>query len=327
MIILLEVMWLRFKNVYQENYRKNFIKNWQPVLVQRALGENAALPALGAGEIDYFLILWLHFQESLLGAPREHLNTVMQELNLSRELKKRLHKGSIAKRMVAISSFGYLRDESAWNELVHLVQSPALTLSILSASALANINPQKAVPVIFPIIAERRDWPAPKIARILKESPEILASFLQFIEKSLHEKRPYLIRLLRLMHVQNLNQSPFYIRDILEHSKDSELILAALKLVREPRDLDLVRKRLRDESWQVKVQAVKMLGQLGDKQDVTSLVPLLSSKDWWLRYRAASAINAMPFLKKIDFEQIKASLTDKYAREMFEYASVQKDSI
>lgn len=325
--ILLEVTWLRFNKIHEEKCRKSFLKNWQPVLVQSALGEKLALPTLGESDVDRFLILWLHFQESLLGEPRTHLNALMYEVDLSAELKRRLLRGSVADRMVAITSFGYLKDQSVWNELENLVHSPVLVLSILAARALVSIDAAKAVPIVFPVIAERRDWPAPKVARILKESPEIMASFLNFIEKAIHDKQPYLIRLLRLLHVQHLNQSPLYIRDILNHSDNPELVLAALKLVREPRDLDLVRKRLRDDSWQVKVQAVKVLGQLGGKQDIPTLVSLLDSKDWWLRYRAASSINLMPFLKKIDFEEIKANLNDPYAREMFEYAFATKDTL
>lgn len=326
--ILLEVTWLRFNKIHQDNCHKLFIKTWQPVLLQRALGERVALPTLEARDVDRFLILWLHFQESLLGEPRDYLNAVIHEVGLSEELKRRLFKGSVSDRMVAITSFGYLRDGRMWNELENLVHSPILVLSISSARALASIDPTKAAPILFPVIAERRDWPAQKVARILKDSPEVFTtSFLEFVEKAMRENQPYLIRLLRLLHVQQLNQSPLYIREILSHSDDAELVLAALKLVREPRDLDLVRRHLSDDSWRVKVQAVKVLGLLGDKEDVNSLTTLLYSKDWWLRYRAASSISLMPFLQKIDFEKIKSGLTDPYAREMFEYAIATKDTL
>ena len=323
--ILLEVTWLRFNKIYQEKCRKLFLKNWQPVLVKRALGEHTALPILSKSDVDRFLILWLHFQGSMLGEPRGHLNAIIHDVGLLKELKRRLHKGSVIDRMVAITSFGYLREQSVWNELENLVRSPVLVLSILAARALVSIDSAKAILIVFPLFAERRDWPAQKVAQILNESPEIVDSFLNFIEKAIQEKQPYLIRLLRLLHVQHLNKSPLFIRDILNHSDNPELVLAALKLVRQPRDLDLVRKRLSDDSWQVKVQAVNLLGKLGGAQDIPQLVSLLESKDWWLRYRAASSINLMPLLKKNDLEEIKTNLTDPYSIEMFEYAIATKD--
>ena len=324
--ILLEVTWLRFSKIQQEKFRDSFIKNWQPVLVQRALGEQVPLPTLARRDINRFLILWLHLQESLLGEPRLHLNTVMHEMDLSEELKKRLLNGSLADRMIAITSFGYLKDERVWNELESLLHSPTLALSISSARSLASIDPARAAPIVFPVIAERRDWPAQKVARILKESPEVfMTSFLDFIEKAMRENHPCLIRLLRLLHVQHLNESPMYIREILSHSDNTELVLAALKLVREPRDLDLVRQRLTDESWQIKVQAVKVLGRLGGKQDISMLISMLYSKDWWLRYRAATSINLMPFLSKSDFDHIKINLADPYAHDMLAHAIAAKD--
>lgn len=325
--ILLEVTWLRFNKIHQEKRHSLFIQSWQPVLVQRALGEQVALPTLDTRDTNRFLILWLHLQESLLGEPREHLNHVMQEIDLSGELKKRLLKGSLSDRMIAITSLGYLRDERVWNALENLLNSPTLSLSISSARALASINPERAAPIVLPVIAARRDWPAQKVARILKESPEaFMASFLAFTEEAMRGKQPYLIRLLRLLHVQHLNQSPLYIREILSQSDDAELVLTALKLVREPRDLDLVRTRLSDDSWQVKVQAAKVLGRLGNREDISRLTAMLYSKDWWLRYRAATAINLMPFMKKNDFEEIGTNLTDPYASEMFAYAIAAKDA-
>lgn len=324
--ILLEVTWLRYNKIHQEKYRNLFIQNWQPVLVLRALGEKVALPVLEKHDINRFLILWLHLQESLLGEPRAHLNTVMNEINLSGELYKRLFKGTLADRMIAITTHGYLRDEHVWNELEDLLHSPTSALSISAARALTSINPTKAAPIVFPVIAERRDWPAQKVARILKESPKVFTtSFLEYVEKAMHENQPYLIRLLRLLHVQHLNQSPSYIREILSYADKPELVLAALKLVREAKDLDLVRLLLRDGSWQVKVQAAKVLKRLGTKADIAALTSMLYSKNWWLRYRAASAINSMPFLSKNDFDEINTTLTDKYARDMFAYATASKE--
>ncbi len=325
MAILLEVIWLRFSKMRQEKYRREFIKTWQPVLVQRALGEQVPLPALELHDTNRFLILWLHLQESLLGEPGVYLNAVMQEVGMSQALKSRLVDGSQSDQMIAIAAYGFLEDEHVWGELENLLHSPTVALSISSARSLVKIDAAKATPIVIPLIAERRDWPAQKIARILKESPAgFVDAFLTFVEKTMRENHPSLIRLLRLLNVLHLNESPLFIREILSQSEDAELVLAALKLVREPRDLDLVRQRMADGAWQIKVQAVKALGRLGEKDDVPALTSMLHSKDWWLRYRAAASINSMTTLDHSDVNHIKKNLTDPYAQEMLAYATASK---
>ena len=47
---------------------------------------------------------------------------------------------------------------------------------------------------------------------------------------------------------------------------------------------------LDDDSWEVKAEAAKSLGVLGDKQAVERLRQALSDDNWWVRHNAANSL-------------------------------------
>jgi hypothetical protein len=323
--ILLEVVWLRFHKLRNEKLRKQFVSKWQPILVRRAMNEEVTLPILLADEVNWFLVLWLHFQESIVDESKIYLNETLEKLNISDALEKKLDKGSLPEKMMTVSVIGHSREERMWDKLVHLLNHSNAVISILSARALLNINPEKAINHVFPAITIHRDWPAPKIARILKESPEfVMNAFVAYVGAAVQSKQPYAIRLLRLLQVQEVKQLPEFIRNILIDSDNTELVLASLKLVRNSVDIDLVRNRINDNAWQVRAQVAKLLGKIGDKQDVSALSDLLSSKDWWARYHAANSIRDMPLMPGLELEMMSESLGDPFARDMMNFAIAGK---
>jgi HEAT repeat protein len=47
---------------------------------------------------------------------------------------------------------------------------------------------------------------------------------------------------------------------------------------------------LDDDNWEVRAQAAKSLGTLGDKQAVGKLKQVLSDENWWVRHNTAEAL-------------------------------------
>ena len=317
--IILQVIYLRFSIRYQVHKRRIFFNHWLPILVKVSIGEHLTLPGISSNDKNNFLSIWLHFQESLQGDARHYLNAAFYEVDLFPELKKSLAKGPLDERLIAVTAVGFLAEMKLWNEILALTHDSLPVLSITAARALVKIDSEKAAQVIFPIIAQRRDWPAAKLALILRESPNTFVdAFFVFVETTLCDQKPYLIRLLRLLDAQQINRSPLYIKNILEQSDAPELVAAGLKLVRDPKDLDIVRKLLNDDHWGVKIQAAAVLGRLGSPEDLPALITQLSSKNWWLRYRAARSIQMLPFLNDEDFDLIIKGQKDPYARDILE---------
>jgi HEAT repeat protein len=50
---------------------------------------------------------------------------------------------------------------------------------------------------------------------------------------------------------------------------------------------------LEDPAWEVRAQAVKALGKIGDERDAAELVRALRDREWWVRNNAAAALRDM----------------------------------
>jgi len=108
-------------------------------------------------------------------------------------------------------------------------------------------------------------------------------------------------------------------------SRDIEIVLAALRLARAPGVLDDVRRHLASADWRARVQAVRALGELGDRSDVARLRTLLSDPQWWVRYRAAQALLALPFLTEAELAELRNE-GDRYAADMIAQVSAEQEA-
>jgi HEAT repeat protein len=86
--------------------------------------------------------------------------------------------------------------------------------------------------------------------------------------------------------------------------------------VLQPDTIDDVRALLAHPDWQVRVQAARALGRIGEHADAGRLAALLADREWWVRYRAAQALVDLPALSRQDCESLCASLTDRFAADM-----------
>jgi hypothetical protein len=86
-----------------------------------------------------------------------------------------------------------------------------------------------------------------------------------------------------------------------------------------------VRALLAHADWQVRVQAAKALGRIGERGDAARLVALLGDAEWWVRYRAAQSLVELPALSQADFDAVRAGLTDRFAVDMLAQVLAEKE--
>jgi HEAT repeat protein len=72
------------------------------------------------------------------------------------------------------------------------------------------------------------------------------------------------------------------------------------------------------------MQAATFLGRAGNVGDLAALEPLLSDREWWVRYRAAQALVASPFLGPNALRRIGARQQDQFARDILQQALAEK---
>ena len=312
-ILLLEIIRIRIF-LRAKKFRQNrFLQQWQPILIQMIVGETPNLPTLDVKDMTNFLMLWLRFYKTLRGDARENLNILLRQLPVKQHVIDMLKSKKTDERLVALTTVGYLQDKDASDELVAMLDDPEPAISVTAAHSLIHIDANKAIEYVIPMIVRRRDWPINRTALMLKEAgAAFVEAFIVTVEQAEKDNEPYLLRLMRILDVLQLNRPLAFLRHILENSQDAELVTAALKLVRSHKDLDLVRMRVGDANWSVQVQVASVLGRLGASEDVPRLVYLIGAKDWWVRYRAAKSLVNLPFINSLQIHSIKQNMTDAF---------------
>jgi hypothetical protein len=316
-ILLVEIIRIRISLRAKKNRQNHFLKLWQPILIKTIAGETPKLPVLEAKDMTDFLMLWLRFYKTLRGEARSNLNLLLRQLPVKKQISNMLKGKKTDERLIALNTVGYLGDKDAWDELVAILDDPEHAISVTAAYSLIRIDAEKAISQVIPMIVRRRDWPVNRTALMLKEAgAAFVEAFIVTVEQAEKHNQPYLLRLMRILDVLQLNRPLVFLRHILENSQDAELVTAALKLVRSPSDLDLVRMRVSDTNWAVQVQVASILGRLGASEDVARLIFLIGAKDWWVRYRAAKSLVSLPFVSNQQIESIKQSMTDAFGRDI-----------
>jgi HEAT repeat protein len=102
-------------------------------------------------------------------------------------------------------------------------------------------------------------------------------------------------------------------------------MVAALRGVLQPDTIDDVRALLAHHDWQVRVQAARALGRIGERADAQQLLALLADPQWWVRYRAAQALVDLPALSRQDCKSMCAALTDRFAADMLAQVLAERE--
>jgi hypothetical protein len=318
LLVVLQIFVARIRNRVHARRLARIERVWLPILVADSSEVPKSLPSLPSRDVIPFLTLWNQAQESFTGDITRHLNDIAQRLHADRIARRMLANRSVRRRLLAVSTLGHLRnrnDSASWNALVQLLSDKDGPLSAAAARALTRIDGHAALPVILPKLSERDDWSRSFVLGMLMDlGAEVVSRPLT--DAALHLPVERAQRLLQYFSVAQVGDVLPVVRSIISRTKNVECLAACLRVFADVDDLDTVREYLRHPSWQVRVQAVNVLGRLGSADDYTALLPLLSDPEWWVRYRTAKALCALP---DVDLAQIKTLSTkhdDAFARDM-----------
>ena len=315
LLLSLQIVLLRVSLRRRERRAARAVERWRPLLNQAIVGEEPALPALAARERLPFLQLWAHLQASLRGEASEALNGVARRLGVDLLARDMLARGARDERLLATLVLGHLRDRAAWPQLLPLASAADSVLSLTALWALVRVDPEAAAAYLTPLFVEREDWALSHVAGILQQASGPVAQVLARILPELGEER--LPRALRIAESLRVTLPAGVLAGALR-SDSSAVVIAALRGVLTPDTLNEVRALLGHADWQVRVQAARALGRVGERSDVERLLALLADPQWWVRYRAAQALRDLPLLSRADLEAVRAALTDRFALDMLD---------
>lgn len=318
MLLMLYILLLRGWMWLMDRRRQRLWQHWRPLCITAACGLMPGEPQLTLTPSNWLLFfrLWHHYLLNVHGETQDNLRRFGHQMGLHHIAIKILIRAPTERELIAATvATGWLRDIRAWEPLLQSLYTENSVLSFAAARSLARIDPKTALPIIIPQMGKRPDWSKHLIAGLLLElgPKQVSAPLLDAIVNAQTEQITTLIRFLRFADVSTGNAVLFR---YMPATQDPELLSACLKVACSPRVLPLVRDRLNDSHWTVRVEAVNAFSRLGNSDDVNDLLPLLSDRQWWVRYRTAQAIGELLHRDKDKIAALRQTQTDRYAADI-----------
>ena len=315
LVVVFQLFIVRFTNAVTARRRERIERDWLPLLTADGEATDAPLPVLRPRDIVPFLTLWNQLQESFVGDIKTHLNDVGRRVGIETIAHQLRERHRVSDRLLAVSTLGHLGDRESWNVLVRMTSDEDGLLSLAAARALTRINHEAALPVILPLAAGRDDWSRNYVLGMLSDlGADIVSRPLTDAALMLPPDRAH--RLVQYFTVAHVADVVPVVRTIIGRTRNVECLAACLRAFADVDHLDTVRDYLHHPAWQVRVQAVNVLGRLGSPADAKAIMPLLADSEWWVRYRAAKALCALPGVEIASLRTLSTQHDDAFARDM-----------
>jgi HEAT repeat protein len=320
LLILVAVFVLRIRLVLRLRRETRYAREWQPFLAECVYRVPEALPQVPRALRYHFLKLWNYHHESLMGDARKNLEGLGYALKLEEISRDLMHQSDLRSRLIAIVTLGHLADRTQWHELRAMVADPSPMLSLAAVRALLDIDAAATLAWLVTVMAAREDWPLARIVAMLQEAgpDRVTQPLLAAVEAAVQGEggTRQVVRLLHMMEVAHTERIGKAVSRIVRGTTDAEVIAAGLRLIQDPRDLELVRSLVANESWFVRSGAIRVLGRIGEQADRKLLTDMLCDRHWWVRYHAARALISLPFTSLADLEIIRERMPDRFAADM-----------
>lgn len=260
------------------------------------------LEATSVRERSKFLApLMVERMKLLRGSGRERMANLARDLGLVKKLVSDLRSRDRWRRARAAENLGYFGEEDVVPALSELLSDPDETVRAVAARSLARLGTEGAVEALVRNlgnpseltrirIAENLDLvgsPAtPHLVRLLDEATDP--------EREVHPYGPVLAARV-LGGMREYAARPALRRAVLRgRSLDVRAQAArALGHIGDPSDVPLLLDCARDEGWPLRTQAANSLGRIGDLQALPVLRDLVSDREWWVRVAAGKALANM----------------------------------
>jgi len=324
-LMLLIALVVRARLRREERLRERVIGTWRPFLTRVAIEEDEtpALPALRRRELPFIIEEWSALHDAVRGVSTERLNSLAPALGLDVAARRGLQSRGISDRILAIRTLGHLRDPSAWKPLQEQLVDANALVSFYAAAALVQIDAPRAMPGIMLQLAERESWPGEAMARLLVDAgADIAREPIRAMMLSLAvEKVPPLLPW--LAHVDALLGGELAIELLRRHPDENQIVAAALLVVLDPQLLPELEHFADSGDAEVRKNLAQACGRLGNLEQAGLLVRLMGDPVWWVRYRAAQALLRLKGMDEPRLDLIRASLEDRFARDMLDQARAE----
>jgi hypothetical protein len=323
-IIFLQILFIHAFRIIKKRYSERFLAECRPVVLEYIVGGTNELPRVNRRHLYEFMLFWNNLNDSLRGDAKEKLIRLGYSLDLNKTAARMLKGKNVRKRFMGIATLGHMRDDSAWEELKAGLSDKNSYLSFASARAMVLIDAGKAIEYLIPMMTSRSDWVSFNMSGILKAAgPEAISAPLA--EAAMNADAEDSLCLLKYIDLIDYSSAKRVINELLKSAVVEEVISACLKSIKDPDALDIVRRHSMHDCWFIRVQAAAALGRIGIEEDKYRLMEMLSDREWWVRYRAAKALEKMPFVSAEEVKNLQFDHHDRFSRDVLLQAIAESE--
>ena len=321
------VLGLRAGHIIRDRQMTAMRKAWWPILAETAVipdpAEDSRQPLVRRRERLLLLREWSRFRGLVHGEASANLNALAIKLGLLPLARREMRRRLVDHRLLGVRAVGQMRDLDSWDLINAMTDSDNIALAVTAATALADIDPDRAIPRIIPIIARSARWPRTQVGRILNGAgPDIVS--LVLCREIADAPADQAVRLLQFADSAFERDINAVAEHLLTTREEPGVLSAALKAARGRICAERVRELTKHETWFVRMQAASLLGRVGVREDLPALEPLLADPEWWVRYRAAQALVVSPYLGPNAIRRIAGRQEDPFASDILQQALAEK---
>lgn len=312
--LVLQIVSLRLDLRARERRTAATVARWRPVLTAALAGlQPDPIPQLRRSEEIDFIKLWLHFQASLRGEARATLNQVACAAGADQAALRMLRQSGRGEKLLAVLALGHLGERKAFETLQGLVQSDDRLLSMHASLALSQIDPQLTARDMVPVLITDSTWPVREVVTVLQESRAACEPVLKAMLPA--SAAQHLPRLLQVIEGLRIALPAAELAVLLRHDA-VDVLISALRIAADPALREPVLTLTGHPDWRVRMHAAKTLGRIAQAGDVPVLTALLSDREWWVRYRTAQTLAALPFVRAGQLKAIGEQAADRFAADI-----------
>lgn len=325
-VLFVYTLGLRVATIISNRQRQHLVSRWRGIFAAAMLSahdaEQELLPDIRRDQRTYLLEEWNRARVTVAGSAIDNLVTVAERLGLPTLARKLLRKRHLSAKLLAVQSLGHMRDQQSWTAIEELIDSPNSALSITAAVALVDIDAERAIPRLIPMIEVRTDWPRTRVALFLRMAgSELVSEPLYRAIRSANAGGQ--IHLLQFAQLAESLVVDALAEDLILSSRHPGVLAAALGLFSGSAGVPRVESLARHDAWIVRLRVAQILGKVGQQEHLPLLESLLEDREWWVRYRAAQSITSLPFLGPNALRHLRQRQTDDYARDALQQAAAE----
>ena len=324
LLIVVQIIVIRVINTIKLRRKEIFIHKWRPIITGVLLEEPKNVPSLSRNQLTDFALEWNSMYEKVTGPARDSLVALAERVSLAPRIRAYLIRTQPKYRLLAIVTLGNLKDRAVLVYIRSLAKSEHSTISLAAFRASVQLDAENTLDWLAGEIIARDDWPEALVARVLKEAGSINVCHA-LTDAALLNDEHNTKKILALMGVSKCPSISLVVTSILRRTKNPGIIASCLQIVNDPKLLEFAQEFVAHEAWFVRLHAYSLLGRIGGREEMLVLLVGLSDREWWVRYRSAQALLAMPIVGELEISYIYEHLDDRYARDILTQAIAEKE--